>query len=122
MTTKKVKVNGLAEFAHYYNKNTDMILDKIENNRNEAITHHNEMGNTFMKAHNANARNIKKIAFWNAVALLGLGVFKLTTDAKIDRLQKKIRELEDEKVVREFKEDDVKLYSVSGEKEANDLK
>lgn len=99
MKEERVRFNGLAEFAHYYNSNNDMILDKIDRNLEE--TKHN-----FFKLKRQMSSGIKKNAL--AIVIVGAGVYLL--NKKINKLEREIEELKDKQVVKEFMDDDVKIW------------
>ena len=114
MREQEKKFNGLAEFAHYYNSNTDMILNKIDSNLEE--TKHN-----FFRLDRRMSSSIKKNAL--AIIFVGAGVYLL--NKKVNRLEKRVRELEDKQVVKEFKDDDMKIWNPDADsvpKPEDDLK
>jgi hypothetical protein len=117
MNEKRVRVNGLAEFAHYYNKNTDMILDKIDRNLDE----------TKRNFFRLRSRVDKKVCR-NTIGVLLIGAGVLLLNKKVEKLEKRIQELEDKQVVEDFYKDDsfdadIKLWEPKDEpKPEDDLK
>ena len=87
MKDERVKVNGLAEFAHYYNLNTDMILEKIDNNAASSLNRD---------------KDLLKLVRMAGIGLIFGAATSYFLNKRVKRLEKKIRELEDQRKVDDF--------------------
>lgn len=90
MDVENVKVNSLAEFCHYYNLNTDMILEKIDLNKEAA------------------RNDLKALVRSQSLSNLAIGVTAVSLFfawKKIHKLNKRLRELEDQRKVDDFLND-----------------